>query len=61
MRYIFVDYSVQKLLYEYAKGKGVSEDTLSELFQYPRGKRASRGIIRHWKGHIDHFHVRFRR
>jgi LysM repeat protein len=61
VRYVFVDYGVQKLLYEYAKGKGVSDDTLSELFQYPRGRRAGRGIIRHEKGHDDHFHVRFRR
>ena len=61
VRYIFMDYSVQKMLYEYAKSKGVSEDTLSELFQYPRGKGAGRGIIRHSKGHVDHFHVRFRK
>lgn len=60
VRYIFVDYSVQKRLYEYAKKRGVSEDTLDELFQYPRGKKRGRGIIRHWKGHLDHFHVRFK-
>ena len=60
VRYIFVDYRVQKLLYEHARETGVSEDTLDELFQYPRGKRRARGIIRHWKGHHDHFHVRFR-
>jgi LysM repeat protein len=58
--YIFMDYRIQKLLYEYASEHGVSEDTLDELFQYPRGRGRSHGIIRHWKGHSNHFHVRFR-
>ncbi len=61
VRAIFLDYGLQKLLYEHAKKKGVREATLDELFQYPRGKGRSYGIIRHWKGHRDHFHVRFRR
>lgn len=61
VRAIFLDYGLQKLLYEHAKKKGVREATLDELFQYPRGKGRSFGTIRHWKGHRDHFHVRFRR
>jgi LysM repeat protein len=61
VRYIFMDYRIQKLLYEYAKKQGVSEDTLDELFQYPRGKGRTHGLIRHWKGHRNHFHVRFDR
>jgi LysM repeat protein len=61
VRAIFLDYGLQKLLYEHAKKKGARESTLDELFQYPRGKGRSYGIIRHWKGHRDHFHVRFRR
>lgn len=60
IKYIFVDYSIQKLLYEHAQSKGVSKDTLDELFQYPRGKGRGHGIIRHSKGHVNHFHVRFR-
>jgi LysM repeat protein/murein endopeptidase len=59
VRYIFMDYKVQKLLYEYAKSKGVSSSTLEELFQYPRGKRRHYGVIRHEPGHVNHFHVRF--
>jgi LysM repeat protein len=59
VRYIFMDYRVQKHLYEYAKDHGMSEDTLDELFQYPRGKGRTHGLIRHWKGHRNHFHVRF--
>lgn len=60
VKYIFMDYSIQKLLYEYAKAKGVSKDELDELFQYPRGKNRGHGIIRHSSGHVNHFHVRFR-
>jgi len=59
--YIFVDYRLQERLYEYAREHGVSEDTLDELFQYPRGRGRSHGLIRHWKGHANHFHVRFRK
>lgn len=59
--YIFMDYRIQKLLYQYAKKKGVSEDTLDELFQYPRGRGRTHGMIRHWRGHVNHFHVRFRK
>lgn len=58
--YVFVDYKIQKLLYEHAKEKGASEEFLDEIFQYPRGRRRSHGLIRHWKGHVNHFHVRFR-
>jgi LysM repeat protein len=58
--YIFMDYAIQKELYEYARGQGVSADELDELFQYPRGRGRSHGIIRHWKSHQHHFHVRFR-
>jgi LysM repeat protein len=60
VKYIFMDYSIQKLLYEHAQSKGVSRDELDELFQYPRGKNRGHGIIRHSSGHVNHFHVRFR-
>lgn len=61
VRAVFLDYGLQKLLYEHAKKQKVSESTLEALFQYPRGRGRSYGIIRHWKGHKDHFHVRFRK
>ncbi|MBC8067952.1 MAG: penicillin-insensitive murein endopeptidase [Deltaproteobacteria bacterium] len=57
---IFLDYGLQKILYEYAKEHGSSEEELDELFQYPRGRGRSHGIIRHWRSHQHHFHVRFR-
>ena len=61
VRAVFLDYGLQKLLYEHARKQKVSEAKLDELFQYPRGKGRAFGIIRHWKGHKDHFHVRFRK
>ncbi|MBR56875.1 MAG: hypothetical protein CMH54_02330 [Myxococcales bacterium] len=56
VEYIFVNRSIQKLLYEYAK----DYLTLSErarIFQYPRRRHV--GMIRHSRGHDDHIHVRF--
>ena len=43
------------------KAQGVSEDTLDEIFQYPRGRGRPHGLVRHWRGHRGHLHVRFRR
>jgi LysM repeat protein len=57
---IFVDYGLQALLYEHARKQGMAESELDELFQYPRGKGRGHGIIRHWRSHDGHFHVRFR-
>ncbi|MGH1340066.1 MAG: penicillin-insensitive murein endopeptidase [Nannocystales bacterium] len=59
VRYIFMDYGLQKTLYEHAKSAGASQDELDELFQYPHGRGRSHGIIRHWRSHRNHFHVRF--
>ena len=58
--YIFLDYGLQRLLYEYALDDGEDPAYLARVFQYPRGSRAAHGMIRHWRGHGDHFHVRFR-
>ncbi|MBX7079030.1 MAG: penicillin-insensitive murein endopeptidase [Nannocystaceae bacterium] len=57
--WIFMDYEVQRLLYEHALGSGTPRETLDALFQYPKGNRATAGIIRDWRGHADHFHVRW--
>ncbi|HEY4175955.1 MAG TPA: penicillin-insensitive murein endopeptidase [Kofleriaceae bacterium] len=56
---IFLDYAVQKRLYDYAESRGTPAETLSTIFQYPRGKDTLAGIVRHWPNHTDHFHVRF--
>lgn len=60
--YVFVDYRLQRVLYEYAKNKrGLSEEKLKSYFQYPRRRTAMTGIIRHEPGHATHMHVRFRK
>lgn len=57
---IFLDYDVQGLIYEYAKKRGVPRRTLDAIFQYPHGRGSTAGIVRHEKGHDDHYHVRFK-
>lgn len=54
---IFMDYKVQKRLYEHALEQGVDEAELDRLFQYPRGD--DEAVFYHWPGHARHFHVRF--
>ena len=59
VRYIFIDYDLQEVLYDRARLRGASEEELEDWFQYP-SRGASRGIIRDSRGHDDHFHIRFR-
>lgn len=61
VRVIFLDYQLQKELYNYARKQGVKEKVLDELLQYPRGEGRHHGIVRHWPGHKNHMHVRFRK
>ncbi len=58
VKYVFIDYPLQKVLYEQARASGWSKKRLRKVFQYPRGRRAG-AIIMHEKGHDDHMHVRF--
>jgi len=57
---IFVDYGLQALFHRYAQKHGISKKTLAKWFQYPRGRGIGRGMIRHSKGHKNHYHVRFK-
>lgn len=57
---IFLDYDVQARLYRFAKQRGTPDQDLAAIFQYPRGKDALVGIVRHWPHHADHLHVRFK-
>jgi murein endopeptidase len=57
---IFLDYAVQKRLYAFAKAHGMPGDELAFLFQYPAGKDAMTGLVRHWPNHANHLHVRFK-
>lgn len=59
VRIIFVDRGLQRRFYEHAREAGATEEELAALLQYPRGDAFPGGIIRHWKGHRNHFHVRF--
>ena len=60
VRFIFMSYRVQELLYEEALQAGWTPENLASIFQYPRGPKARQGLIRHAKGHQDHFHIRFK-
>jgi LysM repeat protein/murein endopeptidase len=53
---IFLDTSVQKILYDYGRKHGVSKRTLDRIFQYPNGG----GLVRAEPGHDNHLHVRFK-
>ena len=54
VQYIFLDRSVQKILYEYAVSRGYDETYLHHVFGNVRGC-----LIQHIRNHIDHMHVRF--
>ena len=56
---ILVDWSLQRPLHEEARRRGVAPERLEEWFQYPRRRWKSEGLIRHYKGHRHHLHVRF--
>jgi LysM repeat protein len=56
---VFIDYDLQAKLYAYARKLGASHEQLMHWFQYPRGRGAALGIIRHAAKHDDHMHVRF--
>lgn len=56
---MFLDYDLQARLVRFATANGTPKADLEHLFQYPRGKDAMVGLIRHWPSHADHVHVRF--
>ena len=57
---MFLDYGVQKRLYDWARAHGTSEDELARVLQYPAGRDAASGLVRHWPNHANHLHVRFK-
>lgn len=57
---MFLDYELQAGMYGWARRNGVSEQRLATMFQYPRGRGAAAGLIRHVPHHDDHLHVRFK-
>lgn len=59
VRVIFIDYRLQKQLYEHALASGVEQAWLDRIFEYPRND--GEAVLYHWPGHSRHFHVRFTR
>ena len=57
---IFLDFKVQGLLYAWAKDHDVSTRRLDRIFQFPHGRGASDGLVRHEPNHDNHLHVRFK-
>jgi murein endopeptidase len=57
---IFLDFDVQKLLYDWALENGETPEYLATLFQYAHGRGVPAGIVRHEPHHADHLHIRFR-
>ncbi len=60
VQFIFINYALQPYFVEAAKRLGYDDQQLEYLFQYPRGKNAQAGVIRHSNGHLRHAHVRFK-
>lgn len=56
VQFIFLDRRLQRAMYRFARSKGHSRAELGRVLQVA-GKRGA--IVRHWKGHRDHMHVRF--
>lgn len=57
---IFIDSSIQKLLYDYAVAQSLMpKSELSGWLEYPRRPPQRRALVQHVKGHVDHMHVRF--
>ena len=60
VRFIFVDFNIQRRLYRHAVAIGEDPEWLRQVFEYPTLDRHGSHIIRDSSGHDDHYHVRFR-
>lgn len=57
---IYIDRTLQKLLYDYAvESAVVKKSSLARWMEYPRPTGQSGTVIKHVPGHTDHLHVRF--
>ncbi|HGG58123.1 MAG TPA: hypothetical protein ENK31_10040 [Nannocystis exedens] len=57
---IFISSRLQKLLYREAKAQGLPTEELQRIFPRPHHENSTKAIIKHWRGHVNHMHVRFR-
>lgn len=55
---LLIDRPIQRRLYKHAQAQGAPQAWLDAVFQYPR-YAGGHAIIRHARGHDDHFHARF--
>jgi murein endopeptidase/LysM repeat protein len=60
VEYVFLEHSLQKRLYKAAREAGATKEQLAQWLQWPNPPKTNKGVIRHVKGHIVHFHVRIR-
>jgi murein endopeptidase/LysM repeat protein len=58
VQYIFVDNSIQRLLYQHALSQGANRVFVDQIFGVA-GNQNPRTPIQHMRGHRDHLHVRF--
>jgi len=58
VKVMFIDYKIQKLLYEYLVKHKYKKGYLDGIFQYPKGKGTD-AVIKHLQSHHHHVHIRF--
>ena len=56
--YIFMDRRLQRGFYHWMVDEGIDPDVIAHTLQ--AGPNPDHPVIRHARGHQDHFHVRFR-
>lgn len=59
VEYVFMDRYFQRLLIEEARRQGATEEWIEAVFQYPHWSGGD-ALIRHARGHKNHFHIRFK-
>lgn len=59
VEFMFIDRRLQLALVREARKQGAPREWINAVFQYP-GAKGSRAIVRHSKGHVNHFHIRFK-
>ena len=64
VEFIMLDFDLQRVLHRHATRGGVSREALALVLQYPRRihhRHPDASVVRHYPGHRNHMHVRFRR
>ncbi len=59
VEHVFVDASIQRILYQYALSQGYDETYLKRVFQVAAESNADYTVVKHEPNHRDHMHVRF--